>query len=68
MIYMGKESKKEWIYAYITDSLCCTAESNTILNQLYSNKNFFKEGKKKETGTFSRKYLVFTDCTGEQLF
>jgi len=65
---MGKESKKEWIYVYITDSLCCTAESNTILNQLYSNKNFFKEGKKKETGTFSCKYLVFTDCTEEQLF
>ena len=22
MAYMGKESKKEWIYIYITDSLC----------------------------------------------
>ena len=24
--YMGKESYKEWIYAYITESLCCTHE------------------------------------------
>ena len=37
---MGKESKKEWIYIYIciTDSLCCTAETNNIVKQLYSNK------------------------------
>ena len=25
---MGKESKKEWIYIRITDSLCCTAGTN----------------------------------------
>ena len=33
MTYMGKESKKEWIYVYIyiTDSLCCTAETNSTL-------------------------------------
>ena len=35
--YMGKESKEDWIYAYIhphtyiTDSLCCIAESNIML-------------------------------------
>ena len=27
----------------ITDALCCTAETNDILNQLDSNKNFFKK-------------------------
>ena len=34
MTYMGTESKKkEWIYVYIyiTDSLCCTPETNTTL-------------------------------------
>ena len=35
MTYMRKESKEEWIYAYlrifITDSLYCTAETNTTL-------------------------------------
>ena len=32
MAYMGKESKKEWrLYIFITDSLCCTAETKTIL-------------------------------------
>jgi len=38
MAYMGTESKKEWLYVYmrvcvciyITDSLCCTAETNTL--------------------------------------
>ena len=35
--YMGKESEKEWIYVYITDSLRCTPETN-IVSQLYSNK------------------------------
>ena len=31
--YVGTEPKKKWTYAYIyiTDSLCCTAETNTIL-------------------------------------
>ena len=36
------------IYIYTvnkTDSLCCTAETNNIVNQLYSNKNFKKGGK-----------------------
>ena len=30
---MGKESEKEWIYIYIwiTESLCCTPETNTTL-------------------------------------
>ena len=36
MAYMGEESKKEWIC--ITDPLCCIAETNTFVNQLYSNK------------------------------
>ena len=31
MTYMREESKKEWVYVCITDSLCCTAESNTTL-------------------------------------
>ena len=41
MAYMGEGSKKEWIcvcvyiyiyiYIYITDSLCCTPETNTTL-------------------------------------
>ena len=33
MTYMGKNLKKEWIYIYIhiTDSLCCTPETNTTL-------------------------------------
>ena len=36
MTYMGKESKKYWIcvHTYITDTLCCTAETNNIVNQL----------------------------------
>ena len=43
MVYMGKDSKNEWIsvcvyayiwvysYMYIADSLCCTPETNTAL-------------------------------------
>ena len=42
---MGKESEKEW-RLYIYDSLCCTPETNNIVNQLYSNKNLKKEMKK----------------------
>ena len=39
---MGKESKKRVDFCIcITDSLCCIAETNTILYQLYPNKNFF---------------------------
>jgi len=38
---MGKESKKR-IGIYITDSLCRTAETNSTVNHLYSNKNFKK--------------------------
>ena len=30
--YMGKESEKEWVsVCSITDSLCCTSETKTIL-------------------------------------
>ena len=39
MTYMGKESKKEWIYVSITDLLCCTEETNNIINKLYCNNN-----------------------------
>ena len=31
MTYMGKESKKEWVYVCITDLLCCTEKTNTTL-------------------------------------
>ena len=33
----GREAQREQIYVY-TDSLCCTAETNLTLKQLYSNK------------------------------
>ena len=36
MTYMGKESKKEWIYVSITDLLCCTEETNTTLQINYT--------------------------------
>ena len=47
MAYMGREPKKECVYIYIymyvciIDSLCCTPETNCIVNQLYSNNFFF---------------------------
>ena len=31
MTYMKEDSKNEWIYVCITDSLCCTLETNTAL-------------------------------------
>ena len=31
-----------FIYTHITDSFCSTAETNNILKQLYSDKNFLK--------------------------
>ena len=39
MTYMGIESKKVGMCVCITDSLCCSAETNNTVNQLYSNKN-----------------------------
>ena len=33
---MGKEPEKEWIYVYITESLCCTPETNTTLKINYT--------------------------------
>ena len=30
MTYMQKESQKEWICVYVSDSLCCTPETNTV--------------------------------------
>lgn len=46
MTYMGKEYERECVcvYIYKTDSLCCAAETNTkFMNQLYTNKNFFRK-------------------------
>ena len=34
--YNGKEYEKE--YTYVTESLCCTPETNNIVSQLYFNK------------------------------
>ena len=31
IIYNEKESKKEYLFIYISESLCCTPETNTIL-------------------------------------
>jgi len=43
MTYMKEEAKKRAdIYKCITDSFCCTAETNNIVNQLYSNTIFKK--------------------------
>ena len=39
---MGKESEKEWIYAYITDLLCCTPENNITFKVNYSPIKFKK--------------------------
>ena len=39
---MGKESKSR-VDICITDSLCCTAETNNIVNQLYSSKTWLKK-------------------------
>jgi len=37
--YKRKASEKEYIYTYICiyESLCCTPETNNIVNQLYFN-------------------------------
>ena len=43
IMYKGKESKKIHIYVYITESLCCTPETNNIVNQLYLNKKLNKK-------------------------
>ena len=40
MTYMGKESKKEWIYVYIHICvLLYSRNEHNFVNQLYSNKN-----------------------------
>ena len=52
----GKESEKEYIdiqihryrYRYITESLCCTPETNTTVNQLYFNSNYFKKSEQSD--------------------
>ena len=38
--HKGKGHKKKNVY--ITESLCCTAVINNIVNQLYFSKTFFK--------------------------
>ena len=38
---MGKESE-ERVDKHITESLCCTPETNSIVNQLYTNTKFLK--------------------------
>ena len=42
--HMGRRSKEEGIYVYLSDWLCYTAEKNSTVKQLYSNlkKHFFK--------------------------
>ena len=45
--YNVRESIKEYIYIYsyiyISESLCCTPETNNSANQLYFNKFFIKK-------------------------
>ena len=40
------------ICIHITNSLCCTAETNNIVNQLYFNKYFLKRKKNILTGSY----------------
>ena len=40
-----EKNRKNNIYICITESLCRTAETNTIVNQLYFNKNILKKKK-----------------------
>ena len=43
MTKMGRKSNKRGdICTCIADSFCCTVETNNIVKQLYSKKNFFK--------------------------
>ena len=60
MTYMGTESKKR-IGICMTDSLCRTAETNNIVNHLYSNKNF-KKGKKADSMQLFASWLSVTLC------
>ena len=58
MTYMGIESKKRvqiHIYISITDSLCCIAEIDNIVNQLYSSKKLERK-LKKEKGEFEDRH------------
>lgn len=36
-----EENLREGICIHMANSLCCTAENNTLAKQLHSNKNFF---------------------------
>ena len=38
---MRKESEKEWIYVYVTDSLCCAPETKTTLEINYTPMTIF---------------------------
>ena len=39
-----------YIYIYLTESLCCTPETEKIVNQLYTNKDLRKEKNLKKNG------------------
>ena len=40
MVYMEKESKRRVDLKYLTDSFCCTPQTNTILSINYTPINF----------------------------
>ena len=43
---MGKQSEKEWLYVLcITDSLCCTLETKTMLSVNYTPIKYLKKHK-----------------------
>lgn len=48
-IYLGVvvrgRPKREGIYVNIYDSLCCIAETNKIVNQVFPNKKLFRKGR-----------------------
>ena len=59
-----RESKKEWICMCMIDSLCYIVETNTTLNQLYSNRNEFLKNNKNEREEalfWSRGWCYFFD-------
>ena len=48
-------------YIYKTESLCCTPETEKIVNQLYSNKGLKKEKNLKKNGyTYNWTTLLYT--------
>ena len=51
----GKESEKEYMYMYITESLCCTPESNIHCKSTTLQLKERKEGRKEEGRKEGRK-------------